>query len=125
MKDSKFKSDKKYINAFSLYSSKIKSESILKIDPSVFKIVHEKEIKDYTGEFEISDGVGFAGTKIFDEFNAKYAFASKNSKIRHIAALQCRFKGFKGMITLNSDVAPNEIHLRPSMNKFENMDDAF
>lgn len=69
-------------------SSKIKSESILKIDPSIFKIVNEKEIKDKTGEFEISDGVGFAGSKIFEEFNAKYAFAAKNSKVRHISDLQ-------------------------------------
>jgi len=87
--------------------------------------VNEKEIKDHSGNFEISDGVGFAGSKIFEEFNAKYAFAAKNSKVRQISAIQCRFKGFKGMITFNSDIAPNEIHIRPSMNKFENMDDAF
>jgi len=108
-----------------LYSSKIKSESILKIDPNVFKITTEKEIKDHENKFEISDGVGFAGSKIFEEFNAKYAFASKGSKVRVISALQCRYKGMKGMITLNSDIAPNEIRFRPSMNKFENMDDAF
>lgn len=41
------------------------------MDPTVFKITTESEIKDYDNKFEISDGVGFAGKKIFDEFNAK------------------------------------------------------
>jgi hypothetical protein len=76
-------------------------------------------IPDITrNEYCFSDGVGKVGRIIADNIFRNFRKYNKVS-IAKPSAYQFRMAGCKGVLTVDRDIPPSQIHLRPSQIKFE------
>jgi RNA dependent RNA polymerase len=87
------------------------SHSSIPIDPSYVK--HIAEV--ITGNYTFSDGVGTFSPKLWSLIRKR----SKQSHYPDPTLYQIRFRGAKGMISLDSRLKGYQLCLRPSMIKYE------
>ncbi|KAJ3037013.1 hypothetical protein HDV00_002146 [Rhizophlyctis rosea] len=84
------------------------SDSNIKSIPDV-----ERTVDGVTYVF--SDGVGKMGVKVARRIGAQWPKLRTDNP----SAVQFRQAGSKGVLTLDKNIPPDEIHIRPSQNKFE------
>ncbi|XP_068758712.1 uncharacterized protein [Montipora capricornis] len=75
----------------------------------------EEDVKTTDQEYTFSDGVGRISQQLVTEVVKKIAKSFTPS------ALQIRFAGFKGVLTLDPRIDGKRVFLRPSMRKFESL----
>lgn len=59
-----------------------------------------------------TDGIGKISRELIEKIGLKLS-------IRELSLLQIRYKGAKGLLVMDPRIGKNEIHLRPSMIKYE------
>ncbi|CAF1439871.1 unnamed protein product [Adineta steineri] len=81
------------------------------------KVTYARDIKDPTGEYTFTDGVGTISTQLRDEIKD---FLDPYGKRRSFSVLQIRYGGCKGTLSVDSrlDNQRYQLQIRDSMNKF-------
>lgn len=105
------------------YAARI-SQAFTATDSSVSveadEIFEEDDIMDATGNWCFTDGVGTISTQLARDIWKVLASRRRGAKWRtYPRALQIRFQGSKGMLSVDHTVQGRAICLRPSMIKFE------
>ncbi|KIP09624.1 hypothetical protein PHLGIDRAFT_28970 [Phlebiopsis gigantea 11061_1 CR5-6] len=92
------------------------------VEVEVEEVFLDEDIKDSTGRRSFTDGVG----TMSEELASDIWSALQNKSVRHRRygrcmpkAIQIRFQGYKGMLSLDYRLQGRAICLRPSMKKFE------
>ncbi|KAI0793415.1 RdRP-domain-containing protein [Abortiporus biennis] len=115
--------DPNLINCPARYAARI-SQAFTATDASISveveEIFTEDDIKDSTGKWCFTDGVGTMSPELAKEvWRELRARRRRNRRVTtHPRALQIRFQGSKGMLSVDHTLSGRTLILRPSMIKF-------